>query len=323
MDKVQGECERFNCFIKEPQDLVTTYEQTRAGFLNIALEKNVVGDPYVKNALAFKAMVANTKGPDDFLGISSVRPFLLTASGLSDKSMQYLSKDDQTTAIKELIEKFLKPAGENYVDEAIYRYLLIKGDAVGGTMRNRIGALGQEKLVRTVLSCMNVQGIVYDWMSKENIWTHKSEDDTGIEKIIKAIYWNCGHGDRILAFNLNIPIVKKNVDICLFEGTTENYDKGKIVKDANRIIMLGELKGGIDPAGADEHWKTANTALGRIRTSFTNAGYTVQTSFIGAAVANAMAIEIFEQLQAGVMTNAANLTNNNQLVEYCNWLLRI
>lgn len=323
MDIVQGEHERFNRFINQSQDLVTTYEQIRAGFLSIALEKNEIGDPYVKNALAFKTMVANTQGPDDFLKISSVRPFLLTASGLSDKSKQYLNADDQTAAIKELIEKFLKPAGENYIDEVIYRYLLIKGDAVGGIMRNRIGALGQEKLIRTILSCMNVQEIDYDWMPRENTWTHKSNNDIGIEKAIKAIYWNCGHGDRLLAFNLNIPTVNKNVDICLFEGTTENYDRDKIVNDANRIIMLGELKGGIDPAGADEHWKTANTALERIRTSFANAGYAVQTSFVGAAIAKAMADEIFEQLQKGVMTNAANLTNSNQLVEYCNWLLRI
>ncbi|MCM1134457.1 MAG: hypothetical protein NC400_02680 [Clostridium sp.] len=317
---------KFNCFITKPQDLVTTYEQTRAGFLNIALEKNIIGDPYVKNALAFKAMAANTTGPDEFLKISSIRPFLLTASGLSDKSMHYLDKDDQTMAIKELIEKFLKPAGENYIDEAIYRYLLIKGDAVGGMMRNRVGTLGQEKFIRTVLSCMNVQGIIYNWMPNKNglrTWIRKSENDVDIEKNLKAIYWNCGHGDKILAFNLNIPIVKKNVDICLFEGNMQSYDNGKIVKSADKIIMLGELKGGIDPAGADEHWKTANTALDRIRTSFTNEGYAVQTSFVGAAIANAMAVEIFGQLQTGVMTNAANLTNNNQLVEYCNWLLRI
>lgn len=56
--------------------------------------------------------------------------------------------------------------------------------------------------------------------------------------------------------------------------------------------MLGELKGGIDPAGADEHWKTANTALDRIRNSFANVGYSVKTSFVGAAIANAMAVEI-------------------------------
>ena len=87
--------------------------------------------------------------------------------------------------------------------------------------------------------------------------------------------------------------------------------------------MMGELKGGIDPAGADEHWKTANTALEHIRTTFPSAGHPVQTSFVGAAIETAMAEEIYSQLQAGVMTNAANLTNDNQLVAYCNWLLNL
>jgi hypothetical protein len=34
-------------------------------------------------------------------------------------------------------------------------------------------------------------------------------------------------------------------------------------------IALGELKGGIDPGGADEHWKTAQAAFNRIRQAFT------------------------------------------------------
>ena len=316
----------FNRYITKPEDLVTTHEQTRAGFLSIALEKNMVGDPYVKNALAFRAMVAGTSCADDFLTMESIRPFMLTASGLSDKSMQYLTEADQTGAIKELIEKFLKPAGENYIDEAIYRYLLIKGDAVGGIMRNRIGALGQEKLIRTILSCMNVQGISYKWMPNESgsyVWKDKSEDDSGIEKSIKALHWNCGNGDRRVCKADFWTTVRKNVDICLFEGNPQSYDRGRIVRMAEKTLMLGELKGGIDPAGADEHWKTANTALDRIRNSFANVGYSVKTSFVGAAIANAMAVEIFEQLESEVMTNAANLTDNNQLVEYCNWLLEI
>lgn len=49
-----------NRFITSPESLVTTHAETRAGFLSIALEKNRVGDPFVKNALAFKAMVAHT-----------------------------------------------------------------------------------------------------------------------------------------------------------------------------------------------------------------------------------------------------------------------
>lgn len=315
----------FNRFITKATDLVTTYEQTRAGFLSIALEKNIVGDPYVKNALAFKAMVKGTTCPDEFLSMSAIRPFILTAAGLSDKSIQYLTEQDQTAAIKELIEKFLKPAGVNYVDEVIYRYLLIKGDAVGGTMRNRIGALGQEKLIRAILSCMNVRGIHYSWMANDSTycWKNKSQNDAGIEKTMKALHWTSKKGPRILLFNMKIPTVRKNVDICLFEGNPEQYHRGRIVQLPNKAIMLGELKGGIDPAGADEHWKTANTALQRIRSSFSGIGHPVLTSFVGAAIANAMAEEIYEQLQNQTMTNAANLTDIHQLTEYCNWLLDI
>ena len=112
-----------NRFITSAESLVTTHEETRAGFLSIALEKNRVGDPFVKNALAFKAMVAHTHYAEELLTIPQVRPFLITAAGLSDKSLTYLNEDDQTMAIQELIDKFLKPAGADYIDEATYRTL--------------------------------------------------------------------------------------------------------------------------------------------------------------------------------------------------------
>ncbi len=248
----------FNRFITSAETLVTTYEQTRAGFLRIALEKNRVGDPYVRNAFAFKAMVSGLTRPEDLLEVAQVRPFLLAASGLSNKSTKYLSADDQIHAIEELIEKFLKPSGRNFVDEAIYRYLLVKGDAVGGIMRNRIGSLGQEKLIRCILSCMNVQGIEYDWIEngKNGPWIHKTENDSGIEQSMKALYWENEHGHRALGFNLKVPVVSKNVDICLFSCDTREYNYGKIANYPNAALMMGELKGGIDPAGADEHWKT-------------------------------------------------------------------
>lgn len=313
----------MNKFITSAASLVTTHEQTRAGFLAIALEKNMIGDPYVKRALAFKAMAAHTTGPDDFLNMPQIRPFMLTAAGLSEKSLQHLNEEDCTVVIKELIDKFLRPAGNTYIDETIYRYLLTKGDAVGGTMRNRIGAMGQEKLVRCILSCMNVRGIFYDWCDGGHIWHKEPTDDCGIEKNIKALHWKNASGEeRVLGFNMTISAVKKNVDICLFAADTAGYNQGKIAKTKPELaIMLGELKGGIDPAGADEHWKTANTALDRIRVSYANIGKSVLTSFVGAAIEKAMATEIYEQLLNETITNAANLTDTNQLVEYCNWLL--
>ena len=80
---------------------------------------------------------------------------------------------------------------------------------------------------------------------------------------------------------------------------------------------MGELKGGIDPAGADEHWKTARAALDRIRSSFKK----VYIAFIGGAIEKAMAEEIYSQLQTGMLDYAANLTNDNQLSSFCDWLV--
>lgn len=221
----------FNKYIRNAGDLVTSHEQTRAGFLKIALEKNRLGDPYIKNSLAFKSMVSGATCPEALLSIPEVRPFLLSASGLSDKSLNYLDESDQTKAIEELIKNFLKPAGKHFIDETIYRYLLIKGDAVGGSMRNRIGALGQERLIRCILSCMAVQNISYQWA--ENIsgkfpWYDQSDNDLDIERRMKALCWQTAAGKkRLLAFNMNISTVRKNVDICLFDSDAVGFRNGK------------------------------------------------------------------------------------------------
>ena len=312
-----------NPYITSPESLVTTHEETRAGFLKIALEKNRVSDPYVKNAITFRSMVSAAHAPEDLLAFPKVRPFLITASGLSEKSLGHLTEDDQTMAIRELIEKFLKPAGEKFLDEVVYRYLLIKGDTVGGVMRNRIGVLAEEQFIRTLYTSMSVRGLVCDVLfTQRRKWETLKLDAAGMESDVKALHWTNNEGSRILILNATIPAVKKNVDICLFRANTQEYSAGKIVRRNERALMFGELKGGIDPAGADEHWKTGNTALNRIRGSFQEAGYpNVKTSFVGAAIARAMANEIYDQLQSGTLSNAANLTKSDQLIAYCNWLI--
>lgn len=314
-----------NRFITSADSLITTHEETRAGFLRIALEKNRVGDPFVRNALAFKAMVSHTGCPEDLLSIPEVRPFLITAAGLSDKSLAYLNDDDQIMAIQELIDKFLNPAGADYIDEATFRYLLIKGDAVGGSIRNIVGALGQERLIQAIFSNMSVRGISCERLKTcSRQWNTVDLNEAGAESNVKVLHWTNANGDRLLVFNAKIPTVSKNVDICLYSGDLNDYANGGIVHRDEQAIMFGELKGGIDPAGADEHWKTGNSALNRIRHSFAAAGYPeIMTSFIGAAIERSMAEEIFEQLETGLLTNATNLTNNNQLIEYCNWLIEL
>lgn len=309
--------------IKQSSDLITTLEQTRAGFINFALEKNKRSTPIVESAKSLKVLASKATTPKALLKITDIRPALLTAAGLSDKAISYFTEKDKDIAINELIRNFLEPEGKYFIDELVYRYLLIKGDSLGGSMRNLVGAMAQQRLIRTLLSNMSVMGVDYNWFDNETkVWYAAPKNIMQIESRLKAVCWKTGRKKRVLAFNLNIPIVNNNIDICLFNADVETYNKGNIVNETDKILMLGELKGGIDPAGADEHWKTGNTALNRIRMAFKKAGREIATSFVAAAIEKKMASEIYGQLQKGTLSFAANLTIDEQLVNYCNWIIK-
>ncbi len=314
-----------NPHVKSAADLVTSREETRAGFISMALEKNYIAVPYIEEAKALKALASAVKKPSELLNLSDVRVGLLTASGLSDKSLKYLTDDDKTFAIKGLIEKFLEPAGENFIDELVYRYLLTKGDALGGKARNLAGTLGERKFLRCLISVFNIAGINYKWKdSDSNTWLDKPTDDTDIEKRIKAIYWK-KKADRLMVLNINVPLVNKNVDLSILQGKIEDLKAGKdsIVHYPEKYVALGELKGGVDPAGADEHWKTANFALTRIRTSFEKVNISPKAFFVAAAIEASMAAEIFSQLEFGNLNNAANLNSDEQLTTICDWIINL
>ena len=311
--------------IGSSNDLVTSRERTRAGFVSLALEKNYLAVPYIVEAKTLKSLASNVSNPKDLLNIGDLRVGLITASGLSEKSLNYLTEEDKTLAIQGLIKEFLEPAGENFVDELVYRYLLTKGDALGGKARNLAGVLGETKFLRSLLSVFNLAGINYEWKDEEtDSWLSKPQDDIGIEKRIKGLSWSKGKS-RLLMTNIMVPIVKKNVDLSILEGTVDDLKKGEesIIHNIDAYVALGELKGGIDPAGADEHWKTANSALDRIRTSFSKKKRKPQTFFIGAAIENNMAVEIYKQLANGYLNNAANLTNDEQLASICEWIVNL
>jgi len=314
--------------IRHSDSLVTPHEQTRAGFVALALEKNRKATPFVEEAKALKALASKVRKPADLLSLKELRPSILTAAGISDKAAKHLAEDDKTEAIKGLIEKFLEPAGKNFIDELIYRFLLTKGDSLGGSIRNLAGLLGERKFSRALISTLAIEAKNYRWLhAKSKNWIDCTKDDADIEIQLKGLSWKREDDWRTLIYNLTIPIVKNNVDLCLFNASPEDMIFGNHKESCHYkpelYIAIGELKGGIDPAGADEHWKTANSALDRIRSAFSPKKLRPKTFFIGAAIENAMAEEICRQLKAGVMNNAANLTNDDQLIAVCRWLINL
>lgn len=315
-------------YLKSSKDLETTYEAVRAGFVAQALEKNRQATPYVEEARALKVTASTAKTPVDLLNIPDIQSALLTAAGVSEKTTNHLLPKDQEDAIKGLIDNFLDPAGKKFIEELVFRFLLIRGDSLGGSMRNIGGVLAQRKLTRSIISALKVAGKSYEWLHSEtNVWVQMPENDAEIEIFLKGISWKNNSQCRTVLFNVFVPIVGNNVDLCLFNRESKDFSDKKIARDVLisplSYIAFGELKGGIDPAGADEHWKTARTHLDRIQDSFKKMEHKPSLFFIGAAIEAKMAVEIWNLLKKGTLSNAANLTDDNQIASLSRWLCNL
>lgn len=306
--------------LRSSKDLETSYEAIRAGFVALALEKNRRATPHVAEARALKSAASKAKVPTELLKVPGIRTGLVTAAGVSDKAAGHLHESDKDEAIAGLIGKFLEPAGANFIEELVFRFLLTRGDTLGGSMRNVGGFMAQCKLTRSIIAHLKLSGVRYRWLSSNSkAWADEPEEDTDIELNLRGLAWGETKMARTLIYNLTVPLFGNNVDLCLFNCASENICK-KVHGDPRAYVALGELKGGIDPAGADEHWKTARTALSRIREAFAKQELAPHTFFIGAAIEVKMAGEIWRMLTCGSLENAANLTDDEQIASLTRWL---
>lgn len=183
-----------------------------------------------------------------------------------------------------------------YVAELERRYLLTCGDALGGSMRNAIGQRAQNKLSE----------FVCNYLAEGQIQANIKRNTGGK---ITEISWR----NRTLAFDRTPRFIEKNIDFILMDAPRFT---AATLEQPQRLIAFGELKGGIDPAGADEHWKTAKSALDHVRQVYADRQLASPSLFfVGAAIERSMAVEIFAQLINNALTAAANLHHPGQLAE--------
>lgn len=302
-------------------DLVTTLEARRDGFLEIVLRRSSESLPYVEQGkVLWNTLSSKTRKCEDILGVTDIRPSLLLAAGCSAKAQLNMEKEDGDRVLNKFIEQVLRPSGRKYIDEIVYRYLLGLGEQLGGRMRNVIGVVAREKLSRRIIAQLRVKNLEFAVHCGSGKWVSGADCTIRDEAAAKAIKWTNGDYQRMLVHNVNVPDVSKNVDMVVFNKFADKIDKKSldaILADQKNYVVMGELKGGIDPAGADEHWKTARAALDRIRATFKK----VYIAFVGGAIEKAMAEEIYTQFQSGLLDYAANLTNDSQLSSFCDWLV--
>jgi hypothetical protein len=309
--------------LKSATDLVTTSEATRAGFVALALEKNRKAAPLIAEARALKSAVQPLKRPVELVNQPTLRDALLTAAGVSDKSSRYFRGEGGTLAIREFIQNFLEPVGADWREELVHRFLLTRGDSLGGAMRNATGVLAQRNVVRALIAQLSLEKIPYWWQRKQNDW-QAGDALADSELDASALTWIRNNAPRTLICNLDVQVVLKNVDLVFVAADARHYSNFRIALGSpEKYLALGELKGGVDPAGADEHWKTARTSLSRIRDAFKTKNLTPATFFLGYAIVPDMAAEIWTQLQNETLSNAANISNGEQLTVFVRWLVSL
>ena len=78
-----------------------------------------------------------------------------------------------------------------------------------------------------------------------------ADEDADIELYLHGLTWTAHGRELTLIYNQTSPIVKNNIDLCILDCPPDKLSEA--IQNPERYIALGELKGGIDPAGADEH----------------------------------------------------------------------
>lgn len=294
--------------IQTASDLVTSPEAIRDGFLGQALAKIEKAEPYVMQAHQLSALLEGVSNVEALTAAglpTSIEQALWSVAGFSNKALKRLRNDsDRRQVLTAVLRRIAETSPESWRQEIVFRFLLTKGDALGGTMRNYVGALAAARLSHAIIDALGRQGIEPRVLRSKN----------NPEKI-SSISWE----RRLLAFDRRV--LGNNVDATLLDASN-NSDERVLLKDPNSLLACGELKGGIDPAGADEHWKTAGKAIDRVRDRATQLTARAPHLFVVvAAIAPAMAGEIYTDLVNGQLSHAANLMKPQQLNALADWLI--
>ncbi len=269
-------------------DLVTDPATRAQGFESQAAKKSELMKRYIEKGL--KAVIELNSNQEEFSEMSKdLQDFFIAAAGLSRKSIQHLD----TRTIEKIIDDILPMnnlSDKKVINDLLYRFLLTSGDALGGEMRNIVGDLGQTRLIEVIEKYSQREKIKYELKYSKT------------EKVSEFTWKN-----QTILFNKKPKFIDKSIDIIVIKSGGE-------LENPSDYLACGELKSGIDPAGADEHWKTAKSALARIRDNISKRKMDPPyLFFIGAAIENSMASEAVEMLKTGELNFAANLYKADHL----------
>ena len=302
------------CHINKADDLVTPRPIIVEGFLEQIRMKRKEADKFVKKAKSVKGRLLNFSNESDLKSLfadNTIRDALISAAGVSEKARKHLRENELDEVLKTW-QPIFSGKKEDFFEEVLYRYLLTKGGSLTGSMNNIIGKRAEEEFREIIIDALKARGIKPD--------PRKSKSGR-----INRLKWD----NRIIFINIKPKFIDKNIDFIVLDVSYSHHQERDLLEMPEAYLACGELKGGIDPAGGDEHWKTARSAFDRIVERFEKEKPDCpKLFFVGAAIGISMAEEIFDMLDRKKDTRiklacAANLTKADQVQDLAKWIVSL
>jgi len=205
------------------------------------------------------------------------------------------------------------------------------GDTVGGGWRNEVGRLAYFAVVTPLLRHLHSLGILESVTYELKGSVIQDEDGVSPQEEVslsvaqltpeeleeritefekgRVVYkkLELANGNRLL-LNRQITWLDKDGQELKIGPDLISTDDTEFVQDMP-LLWAGELKGGADPAGSDEHWKTATQAFNRILLACEKTGREQPPlSFMATILVDRVAHEAQEWLDQGKLTSVYNLT---------------
>lgn len=241
--------------------------------------------------------------------------------------------------IKEIVIYFNRIISSLLIRTGVSQYRHIEifmanlGDALGGSFRNEIGRLAMISVLRPLIEHLWQNGqlksltfslrtnlIPGKFRQQKQIVYIKPEIDM-IEFLNELEAKFVKYQEIQLENGVSLMIDKKirwrDESGKSFEASSDLHGLQQSDRPHTAVLWAAEVKGGADPAGSDEHWKTASRALNRILEAAKKSGHPKPPlSFIGTTIVPSVALEIRAWIKRGDLVSAYNLTKIIEQPEY-------
>ncbi len=198
------------------------------------------------------------------------------------------------------------------------------GASIDGSWRNEVGRLAYAEVIGGLLRYLyrrdllnsvsyDLKGPIIEDDNDDGTVTSKDNQLTASEDFLE--YLQEAESNRIVYKAIEL---RNGYQLLLNRQIVWRDTDGKAYKIGPDLSSVsgegtfawgGELKGGADPAGSDEHWKTAKSAFDRILDAATETGRPKpKLSFIATILVDRVAREAALWIQQGKLTSVFNLT---------------